>query len=321
MKAAIHTKYGPPEVVSIQETPIPSPRESEILVKVMASTVNRTDAGFRSAQYFISRFWSGLFKPKYNTMGCEFSGIVQKVGSAVSSFKIGDHVFGFNDETFGGHAEYLTIKENDAVTLMPSNISFEQAAPIGEGATYAYNNIRAANVLPGQQVLIYGATGAIGSAAIQILNAIGAKVTAVCNTKNVALIESLKPIKVIDYQTEDFTKLDQQFDFIFDAVGKSSFSVCKPLLKKKGIYISTELGKNGSNIWYALLTPLFNGKKVLFPIPKRSKEDLIYFKELVESEKYLPLIDKYYTLDDIIKAYHYVENGHKTGNVVLKISS
>jgi NADPH:quinone reductase-like Zn-dependent oxidoreductase len=321
MKAAIHKKYGPPEVVSIQEIPIPAAKESEVLVKVIASTVNRTDAGFRSAQYFISRFWSGLFKPKYNTLGCEFSGIIEKVGTAVSSFQIGDKVFGFNDQSFGGHGEYLCIDENDAVTFLPSNLSFEQGAALGEGANYAYMNIRAANIQARQHVMVYGATGAIGSAAIQLLNAIGAEVTAVCNTKNVALIQSLNPTKVIDYQTEDYTKTDQKFDFIFDAVGKSSFPICKPLLKEKGVYISTELGKNASNVWYALYTSFFKGKKVLFPIPKRKKADMIYFKELAESGKYLPLIDRYYHLDQIVEAYHYVESGQKTGNVVLKIAS
>lgn len=319
MKAVVHKKYGPPERAQVMDIAIPTPKDHEVLVKVYASTVNRTDAGFRSAEYFISRFWSGLLKPKYQTLGCEFAGVIEATGKAVRTFKKGDQVFGYNDKHFGGHAEFLTIAEDDSITTLPNNLSFDQAAPIAEGAHYALNNIRAAKVSKGQQVLVYGATGAIGSAAVQLLKHFGTHVTAVCNTKNVDLVKSLGADVVFDYQTEDFTKTSVLYDFIFDAVGKSSFGQCKPLLSEKGIYISTELGKLGENIYYALSTPLWGGKKVLFPIPTINKADLNFLKDLVEKREYKPVIDRYYNLDQIVEAYHYIETGQKTGNVVLKI--
>lgn len=319
MKASVHTKYGPPEVAQLTEVDKPVPKANEVLIKVIASTVNRTDCGFRSAEYFISRFWSGLLKPNHTILGCEFSGVVEELGKNVNTFKKGDKVFGYNDKTWGGHGEYLTINENEAITHSPNNISLEEATPITEGAHYALNNIRASKVKSGQNILVYGATGAIGSAAVQLLKHFGTTVTAVCNTKNVELVKSLGADVVIDYQTQDFTKTETKFHFIFDAVGKSSFKQCKPLLTEKGIYISTELGKNAENIFYALFTPMAGGKKVLFPIPTINKEDVIFLKELVEKKEYKPVIDRYYTLDQIVEAYKYVESGQKTGNVLIKV--
>lgn len=319
MKAIIYTKYGPPEVAKLMEVSKPIPKYNEVLVKVYASTVNRTDSGFRSAEYFISRFWTGLFRPKYQILGCEFAGIIEEIGQHVTTFKKGDKVFGFNDKTCGGHGEYLTITETDAVTNMPDNLSFEEAAALSEGAHYALVDIRAAKVERGQNVLVYGATGAIGSAAVQLLKHFGAIVTAVCNTKNVGLVKSLGADTVIDYETQDFTKTDDKFEFIFDAVGKSSFKNCKPLLTEKGIYISTELGKNAENIFLALITPIFGRKRVLFPIPTINKEDVNFLKDLVEKGEYKPVIDRQYKLDQIVEAYKYVETGQKTGNVVIKI--
>lgn len=319
MKAAVYTRYGPPEVVKITEIDKPEPKDNEVLVKVVASTVNRTDSGFRSAQYFVSRFWSGLFRPKIRVLGCEFAGIVEDTGKSVIQFSKGDKIFGFDDNNFGGHAEYLTLAENSAIATMPSNATFYDAAPITEGAHYALGNIRAAKVEKGSDVMVYGATGAIGSAAVQLLKYFGANVTAVCNTKNVELIKTLGADRVIDYQTEDFTKIDTRFSFIFDAVGKSSFGQSKPLLTKNGIYISTELGKNGENIFLALSTALRNGKKVLFPIPAITQEDILFLRDLFETGAFKPVIDRDYTLDKIVDAYRYVETGQKTGNVVLKI--
>ena len=280
MRAIVYSKYGPPEVASLMEVPKPLPKDNEVLVKVYASTVNRTDSGFRSAEYFISRFWTGLFRPKYQILGCEFAGIIEEIGQHVTTFKKGDKVFGFNDKTCGGHGEYLTIAETDAVINMPDNLSFEEAASLTEGAHYALVDIRAAKVERGQNILVYGATGAIGTAAVQLLKHFGAIVTAVCNTKNVELLKTLGADTVIDYQTQDFTKTENKFEFIFDAVGKSSFGQCKHLLTKKGIYISTELGKNGENLLFALTTPLWRGKKLLFPIVSRNtKQNLGYRME------------------------------------------
>ncbi|MEO6000332.1 MAG: NAD(P)-dependent alcohol dehydrogenase [Chitinophagaceae bacterium] len=320
MKAIVYTKYGPPEVAQLMVVEKPIPKNGEVLVKVYSSTVNRTDSGFRSAEYFISRFWSGLLRPKYPILGCEFAGIIEETGKSVATLKIGDKVFGFNDKTFGGHGEYLTIAEEDAITILPGNLNFEEAAAITEGAHYALCNIRAAKVTSGQNVLVYGATGAIGSAAVQLLKFFEANVTAVCNTKNVELVKSLGADIVIDYQTEDFTTTGNRFDFIFDAVGKTSFGTCKPLLNKKGIYISTELGKNAENVFFALTTPIWGGKKVLFPIPTINKGDVVFLKNLVEKGAFRPVIDRHYKLEQIVEAYKYVESGQKTGNVVIKIA-
>lgn len=321
MKAVVYKKYGPPEVAHLIEVDKPIPKENEVLVKVIASTVNRTDAGFRSAEYFISRFWSGLIRPKFPVLGCEFAGIIEATGKSVTQFKTGDKVFGFNDKTFGGHGEYLTISENDAIVILPENSNFEEAAAITEGAHYALCDIRAAKITNGQDVMVYGATGAIGSAAVQILKTLGVHVTAVCNTKNIELVKSLGADKVIDYQTEDYTKETKRFDLIFDAVGKSAFAKCKPLLKAKGIYISTELGKNAENVFLALITPILGGKKVLFPIPTINKEDVIYLKSLVEKGTFKPVIDRHYKLEQIVEAYKYVESGQKTGNVIINIQN
>ena len=234
MKAAVYKKYGPPEVVKLEEVEKPTPRSNEVLVKVYAATVNRTDCGFRSAEYFVSRFFSGLFKPKYRILGNEFAGIIEAIGKDVKLLNAGDKVFGYNDTKFGAHAEYLTIAETDAITTIPDGVTFEQAAPITEGAHYALCDIRAAKIKSGNNVMIYGASGAIGSAAVQLVKYFGATVTAVCNTQNVEVVRSLGADQVIDYLTQDFTKTDQKFDFIFDAVGKSSFRQCKPLLRNKG---------------------------------------------------------------------------------------
>jgi NADPH:quinone reductase-like Zn-dependent oxidoreductase len=319
MKAAIHAVYGPPEVVQIQDIDKPVPKDNEVMIKVYASTVNRTDAGFRSAEYFISRFWSGLLRPRNQILGCEFAGVVDETGKNVSLFKKGDKVFGYNDKTWGGHSEYLTIGENDAIAIIPGHLNFQESAPITEGGHYALNNIRAAKVKNGQNVIVYGATGAIGSAAVQLLKYFGARVTAVCDTANVDLVRSLGADTVIDYQTQDYTKTDQKYDFFFDAVGKSSFSKSWPLLQPRGVYISTELGKFGQNIYFALTTPLLGGKHVLFPIPAISQADVNFFKDLAESGSYKPVIDRVYNLDQIVEAYRYVESGRKIGNVVLRI--
>lgn len=317
MRAAIYTKYGPPEVVRIVEVDKPIPKDDEVLIKVFAATVNRTDSGFRSAEYFVSRFFSGLFRPKNKILGNEFAGIIDAIGKEVTTYKTGDRVFGYNDKTFGSHAGYMTISEKGAITTMPDNLTYEEAAPICEGGHYALCDIRAAKVKKGQHVMVYGATGAIGSAAIQLAKCLGAHVTAVCTTEHVELIKSLGPDIVVDYMKKDFTDTKQSFDFIFDAVGKSSFAQCKKILTRKGIYISTELGKHSVNILLALTTQLSGGKKVLFPMPTISKKDVIYLKELVEQNLYKPLIDRYYPLETIVDAYRYVETGQKTGNVVI----
>ena len=319
MKAAVYTHYGPPEIVHLAEVDKPVAKDNEVLIKISASTVNRTDCGFRSANYFIVRFWSGLIRPKNPVLGCEFAGVIEAIGKNVTLFKPGDKVFGYNDTKFGGHAEYMTMAEDDSLTTMPENISFNEAAAITEGAHYALCDIRAAKIGAGQQVLINGATGAIGSAAVQLVKHLGAGVTAVCDTKNTGLVQSLGADVVIDYLNEDFTTLNTRFDVVFDAVGKSSFRKCLPLLKKGGIYMSTELGYMAQNPFLALITPLFGGKKLLFPMPSISKKDVEFLKELVANGRFRPVIDRSYPLEQIIEAHRYVETGMKTGNVVITI--
>ncbi len=319
MKAVIHKKYGPPEVAQYVDWKKPQPKANEVLVEIYAATVNRTDSGFRSAEYFISRFWSGLFRPKFPILGCEFAGVVVEVGAEVSSFQMGDCVFGYNDKTFGAHAEFIAIAETDAIATMPDNLGFDQAAALTEGAHYALADIRAAKVQAGHQVMVYGATGAIGSAAVQLLKYFGAHVTAVSNTQNLDLVKNLGADVVIDYQTQDFTKTDQRFEFIFDAVGKSSFAQCKPLLTEKGIYISTELGKYGVNVLLALTTPLWGGKKLLFPLPSINQQDVLFLKKLAELGVFRPVIDRYFQLSQMVEAYTYVQSGQKTGNVIIRV--
>ncbi len=317
MKAAVYTQYGPPEIVKILEVDQPVPKESEVLIKVHASTVNRTDCGFRSANYFIVRFWSGMLRPRVHILGCEFAGEVIAVGNKVKNFRSGERVFGYNDVNFGGHGEYLLMDDTGPMALLPEGLSYEEAAPITEGAHYALCDLRAAKLRAGQKILINGATGAIGSAAVQLAKYFGAEVTAVCATQHLDQIKRLGADIVIDYTREDFTQLQKEFDIVFDAVGKSSFSKCKPLLKRKGIYMSTELGYMSQNPFLALVTPLFGGKKLLFPIPTISREDVLFLKELVETKRFKPLIDRSFSLENIVEAYRYVEKGFKTGNVLI----
>ncbi len=320
MKAAIYSKYGPPEVLQIKDIAKPIPKDNEVLIQIYATTVNRTDTGFRSAKYFISRVVTGLIKPRRAIAGSEFAGKVVKIGAGVKNFKVDDKVFGFEDVRSGAHAEYMATAAAGSITKIPTGFSYYQVAPAGEGAAYAMSSIEAANVESGHKVLVYGASGAIGSAAIQILKHRGAEVTAVCGTKNVELMKLLGADKVIDYETEDFTKISDRFDFIFDAVGKSSYGVCKKLLNHKGKYCSTELGKGGQNPLLALWFAATGSRKVIFPVPKINKESIEAVEYLLKSGSYMPVIDRTYPLDEIVAATKYVETEQKTGSVVIKVA-
>jgi NADPH:quinone reductase-like Zn-dependent oxidoreductase len=319
MRAAVHTSYGPPDVVRISEVDKPAAKDNEVLVKVHATTVNRTDSGLRSAKPFINRFFTGLTRPRVTILGNEFAGEVEAVGRGVRSFKVGDRVFGYNGTRFGAHAEYLVMPEDGSLATMPANVTYEEAAPGTEGSHYALSLIRKAKIQRGQDVLVNGATGAIGSAAVQLLKRLGANVTAVCDTEHVELVRGLGADRVIDFTAEDFTKDEQAYDVVLDAVGKSSFGRCKRLLKPRGIYLSTDLGPLSQNPILALVTPLFGGRKVMFPIPRDNQEMARYFKELLESGAFKPLIDRRYPLDQIVEAYKYVETGQKIGNVVISV--
>ena len=319
MKAIIYTQYGPPDVLEAKQVDKPVPAANEILVKVKATTVNRTDCAVLRAKPFIMRFGTGLLNPKKQIMGTEFAGEVEAVGAAVTMFKTGDRVFGFDDIVLSSYAQYLTIAEHKGIATIPDHTSYEQAAASCEGAHYAYNMINKTKFTRGQKVLVNGASGGIGSAAVQLLKYFGAFVVAVCNTKNLELVQSLDADKVIDYTISDFTKAGEKYDFIFDAVGKSSFSKCRPLLNEGGVYISSELGWMAENIFFALVTPVMGSKKVIFPIPKDIKGSILLIKKLIEQKKFKTVIDRTYPLEQIAEAFRYVETGQKTGNVVITV--
>jgi NADPH:quinone reductase-like Zn-dependent oxidoreductase len=319
MKAIVYTKYGTPDVLQETEVPKPIPKENEVLVKVIATTVNRTDTGFRNPDYFIIRLFNGFFVPKVKILGTEFSGIVENVGSKVSSFKVGDEVFGLSTGKFGTHAEYLCVSENGSIALKPSNISFREAAAVCDGLMLANAYLKNLDYSKPQKILINGASGSIGTAGVQLAKYFGATVTAVCNTKSIDLVKSLGADQVIDYTKTDFTKAGNDYDFIFDAVGKGSFFKCRKLLKPKGVYVSTELGYLAQNVFLALLNPLFRGRKVKFPIATDSKEDILFFKKIIESGNYRAVIDRSYTFSEIVEATKYVELKEKIGNVVIEM--
>ncbi len=320
MKAVIYTKYVPPEVLQIKEIQKPTPKDDELLVKVHAATVNRTDCANLRAKPFIMRFIIGLTKPNKLVLGTEFAGVVEAVGKDVKEFKGGDRVFGFDDHALGSHAEYLTISQKKAIASIPENFSYEQAAASVEGAHYAYNFINKVELEPDQHILVNGATGAIGSACLQFLNYYGIQVTAVCQSKDEELIKSLGAKRIIDYTKEDFTKEKTQYDFVFDTVGKSRFKKCLPIIKPGGAYISSELGDNAENVFLSLAKPIIGSKKVLFPVPNDIKRSVLFVKKLAKENKYAPVIDKTFSLDQIVEAYNYVETGMKVGNVVIKMS-
>lgn len=282
MKAAVCTKYGPPEQLEVTEVEKPTPRDNELLVKVHAATVTRTDCGFLRAKPFVTRFFSGLVKPKQTILGEEFAGEVEAIGKDVTEFQVGDRVFGYdgyNKARIGAHAEYTVIAADAAVTTIPDGLSYAEAAPSNEGVHYAYMDVRKFDLEPGANVLINGATGGIGSAAVQLCKYFGAEVVAVCDEERSDLVRSLGADRIIDYTKEDFTEVagDGEFDVVFDAVGKSSFFKCKRLLKSDGIFTATELGPYLSNPLLAIWTKIFGSFQdinVLFPIPSHSREDI-----------------------------------------------
>jgi NADPH:quinone reductase-like Zn-dependent oxidoreductase len=319
MRAAVHTRYGGPDVVRIREIEAPVPQENEVLVRIHATTVNRTDCGFRAAKPFITRFFTGLRRPRVTIMGTEFAGVVEAVGGGVRSFEIGDRVFGYSEGRFGCHAELLTVPEDGSIASMPENLTFAEAAPGTEGAHYALSFIRKARIQEGQTVLVNGATGAIGSAAVQLLKGLGTHVTAVCDTEHVGLVSGLGADRVIDYTREDFTRDGQRYDVVLDSVGKSTFGRCRRLLKPGGVYSSSELGRFCQNPFLALVTALLPGKTVIFPFPTDNQEIVRHLKDLIEAGTFRPVIDRRYRLDQIVEAYRYVETGQKTGNVVIEV--
>ncbi|WP_326719218.1 NAD(P)-dependent alcohol dehydrogenase [Streptomyces sp. NBC_00243] len=319
MKAAAHRRYGPPDVVRIATVDKPSYGDLDVLVQVHASTVNRTDCAYRAARPFFMRLLTGLTRPRRPVLGTEYAGVVEAVGSGVTDFTVGDRVFGYNEGAFGTHAEYLSVPHGGAIATMPAGVTFEEAAPGTEGSHYALAFLRTAGIREGQDVLVYGATGGIGSAAVQLLKHRGAIVTAVCDTANLDLVKGLGADRVVDYTAQDFTMDEQRYDAVFDAVGKSTFGRCKRLLKPGGAYLSSELGPWCQNLLLPLVTPLFRGRKVKFPFPKQDQEMVRYFRDLMEAGEFRPVIDRRYPLEQIVDAYRYVETGRKIGNVVITV--
>jgi NADPH:quinone reductase-like Zn-dependent oxidoreductase len=327
MKAIVHTKYGPPEVLQLKEVLKPVPKDNEVLIKIHATTVNRTDCGFRKPEYpVIIRLVNGLFKPKKTILGSELAGAIEAIGKDVKTFIPGDQVFGLCTLNFGAHAEYISLPETGSIAIKPANISYNEAAAVCDGLNLAITYIRKIDFTNKRKILINGASGSIGSACVQLAKYYGAEITAVCDTKNLETVKLLGADEVIDYTKEDFTKNGKLYDVVIDAVGKSSFFRCKKILKPGGVYFSTELGFLAQNVFLALLTPIFNilpgwhkAKIVKFPIPKDNKEDIIFFKELIEAGKYKAVIDRIYTLENIVEATKFVETGQKIGNVVITV--
>ena len=325
MRAVVYDRYGPPEVLRLEDVQRPVAADDEVLVRVRATTVNRLDTATREANRrsglvisLLSRLVSGVRRPRHRILGTEFAGTVEAVGATVSEFARGDQVFGTTGLRFGAHAEFLSMRVSDRIASMPNGMSFEEAAPSCDGALNALTCLKQADLRAGRTILIYGASGAIGTAGVQLARYFGADVTAVCNTKNIELVQSLGADSVIDYTQEDFTRNGQTYDVILDAVGKQSFKRCRASLTPRGIFLPTDgLG----NLVWALRTRRSHGKKVLFQIPPRqTKQDVLFLKELVEAGKFRPVIDRRYALEEVIEATRYVETEQKRGNVVLIVS-
>jgi NADPH:quinone reductase-like Zn-dependent oxidoreductase len=318
MRAVVHDRYGGPEVLRLEEVERPVPKEDEVLVRIHATTVNRSDCGMRGADPFFTRFFTGLRRPKRRILGMELAGEVEAVGAEVTEFDVGDQVFGVKGS--GAHAEYVCIRESAGLAHKPAGMAFEEAAAVCDGASIALACLGKADLREGRSTLIYGASGSIGTAAVQLAKHFGAHVTAVCGTKNVELVRSLGADRVIDYTKEDFTTNGETYDVVFDSVGKHSFRRCRHSLKPGGIYIETDLGFMWHVPILALSTRWVGDKRVTLPIPKYSKEDVLFVKELIEAGKYRAVIDRTYQLEDVVEATRYVETGQKTGNVVLTVS-
>ncbi|HZY36560.1 MAG TPA: NAD(P)-dependent alcohol dehydrogenase [Mucilaginibacter sp.] len=317
MKAIVYTAYGPPEVLQLEEVEKPTPGDNEILVKVMATAVNSGDWRLRKADPFAVRLFFGLTKPKIHILGGVFSGVVEETGKDVTLFKVGDQVFGSTDMHFGAYAEYKCLSENGAMAIKPTNMTYLEAAVIPFGGATALYFIKKANIVSGQKVLINGASGAVGSAAVQLAKHFGATVTGICSTVNIDLVKSLGADKVIDYTREDFVKNGETYDVIFDTVKKLPFADCLRSLNKNGVLILSAAGLSDMmKGWWVSMT---NGKKVMTGVIVQTAKDIAFLKELAEAGKMSAVIDRTYALEQIAEAHAYVEKGHKKGNVVIEL--
>ncbi|MEO1259984.1 MAG: NAD(P)-dependent alcohol dehydrogenase [Bacteroidota bacterium] len=319
MKAAVYNKYGPPEVVHIQEVQMPIPKDKEVLIKIHATAVSSGDVRLRKADPFLVRLFFGLFKPRVQVLGVDFAGVVEAVGKNVTQYALGDEVFGSAFENgFGSHAEYICMPENGMLAHKPKNVSFTESAAIFFGGHSSLDFLRRGNLKKGDKVLIYGASGALGTYAVQLAHYYGAEVHGVCSGKNAELVKSLGADKVIDYTKEDFTALGEKYDIIFDTIGKSPFTKSVNTLQKKGKYLRA-VNMKLKSILLSLFTSLMTSKKVIAGVAAERREDLLFLKKLIEEQKIKPIIDRTYHLTQIAEAHGYVEKGHKVGNVVITV--
>ena len=316
MRAVVHDRYGPPEVLRLEDVERPVPRPGEVLVRVHATTVNQTDCHMRRARPFVWRFMLGLRRPRRRILGMEFAGEVAAVGDGVTQFEVGDRVFGIKN--FGANAEFVCIKESGPLTRMPDGLPFEEAAAIFDGAFQGLAALRRGNVGEGTRLLVYGASGSCGTAAVQLGRHLGAHVTAVCNTKNVDVVRSLGADEVIDYTKDDFATNGETYDVILDAVGKQSFFHARGSLGPRGVYVATD---RILNLVLLLWTRWFGKRKVVFGMPRLTQENVLFVKGLVEAGRYRAVVDRTYPLEDVVEAARYVESWQKTGNVVLTVDA
>jgi len=321
MKAIVYTKYGPPEVLQLKEIEKPTPKDNEVLIKVYATTVTLYDCWVRSCTAppgfgLLNRLASGLRKPRQSILGTELAGEIEAVGKDVNLFRKGDQVFGFTG-SLGAYVEYICLPEDGALALKPINVTYEEAAAVPQGALTALYFLRKGNIQSGQKVLIYGASGGVGTFAVQLAKYFGAEVTGVCSTPKLELVKSLGADKVIDYTKEDFTKSGETYDIIFDTVGKSPFSGSKRSLKKEGLYIHTTFGL--PRFFRILWLNMTSSKKAIIGLLEEKIEELIFLKELIEAGKLTSVIDRSYSMELTAEAHRYVETGQKKGQVVITV--
>lgn len=322
MKAVINARYGSPDVLEIRQVPKPEPAAGEVLVRVHATTVSRTDCGMRRPHPFFVRLGAGLLRPKFTTLGMDFAGVVEAVGAGVTSFKLGSHVFGLSTDTYGAHAEYLCVPEMGAIAAMPAGPRFDEVV-VGEGAWYAHTYLQAFRLKPGDKILIYGASGAIGTAAVQLAKSYGAEVTAVVATRHLELVRSLGADHAVDYTAQDFTQIGPSFDCVLDAVGKTTYFPCRRLLKPAGVFAATDFGPWAQNPLLVIWTSITGSHRVIFPLPQSSKARAFvdFLKTRMEAGEFRAVIDRAYSLEAIADAYHYVETEQKSGIVAINVRS
>ena len=316
MKAVVFHQYGPPQKLSVGQVPVPAPAPGEILVRIHATTVNRTDTATLRAHPFFARAMTGLLRPKMQTLGMDFAGTVEALGDGVTAFQLSDRVFGISPDMFGAHAEFLRLPADGMVAHIPENLRFDEAV-VGEGAWYASSTTGL--LCEGQRCLIYGASGAIGTAAVQLAKSRGVEVTAVVGQRHLLLAERLGADRIINSEKEDFTQIGEAFDLVFDAVGKTSWFACRKLLNKNGIFTATDLGPYWSNILLGLWCTITGSRRVRIPFPQVSPEFIRHLATLMAEGRFKGVFDRSYPLEDIVEAFRYVETGQKTGIVVINI--